>query len=42
MAILTGTEMRYRPLDNYANMQNPPDFSWPWEENAVYTRSDES
>lgn len=35
MAILTGTEMRYRPLDNYANMQNPPDFSWPWEENAV-------
>lgn len=34
MAILAGTEMRYRPLDNYANMQNPPDFSWPWEENA--------
>ena len=35
MAILTGTEMRYRPLDDYANMQNPPDFSWPWEEGAV-------
>ena len=35
MATVTGTEMRYRPLDNYANMQNPPDFSWPWEEGAV-------
>lgn len=35
MAIVPGTEMRYRPLDNYANMQNPPDFSWPWEEGAT-------
>lgn len=29
MAIIPGTEMRYRPLDNYANMQNPPDFPGP-------------
>lgn len=32
MKSLSGLEMRYRPFDNYATMQNPPDFSWPYEE----------
>ena len=26
--------MRFRPFDNYHTFQNPPDFSWPWVENA--------
>ena len=31
MKIKEGLEMRYRPFDNYISMQNPPDFSWPYE-----------
>lgn len=35
MEIEVGLETRYRPFDNYITMQNPPDFSWPFEEKAT-------
>ena len=33
-AVQPGLEMRFRPFDNYHTFQNPPDFSWPWVEDA--------
>ncbi len=33
-SVQPGLEMRFRPFDNYHTLQNPPDFSWPWVEDA--------